>query len=202
MKKNKIYSASDFQNATVSVVVETCKWVIDSIDYTAEGTYSQAPLFVAEMRRLVKAVTDDEYEGYVDASNEMCPTRRYFVHEGHQLYNELYRRYVLADGDKEDFKSYVMKDYGKKFFRGYVEQLAGVLYNVTTKRGSSVQRTRLELWHPDYVEPGSTLNEFIRLCNKGVYAPVVEENTDDDPAKMFAGVDPAKLKALLATLKK
>ena len=202
MKKNKIYSASDFQNATVSVVVETCKWVIDSIDYTAEGAHSHAPLFVAEMRRLVKATPDEEYDGYVDASDEMCPTRRYFVHEGHPLYNELYRRYMLADGDKEDFKSYVMKDYSKKFFRGYVEQLTGVLYNVTAKNGCTVQRTRLELWHPDYVEVGSTMNDFIRLCNKGVYAPIVEENTDDDPAKMFAGVDPAKLKALLATLKK
>lgn len=201
MKKNKIYSASDFRSASVSVVVDGCFWVIDRVDYTKEGSYSGTPLFELELKQLI--MPDDSGDGYVDASAEMQPNRTYFVREGRPLYNKLLSMWRIADGDKEDFVSYVMKEYANKKFRGRVECVTGISYTKPTKSGGSITKSRMEAWYPESYDEGRVLDDFLYLCNIGVYKPIVEENTDDDdPAKMLAGVDTAKLKALLAALKK
>lgn len=200
MKKNvKVYSASDFAGANASVLVDTCYWTIDTVSYTKAGQYSQTPLFELELKQIV-GKSNDVPEGFEDASAEMTPNRTYFVREGRPLYNTLVEMWAAADDDKTDFVNYVMKKYAKSAFRGRVERLTGVTYAKETKSGT-VQKSRMEAWYPESMDSPRIMDDFLYLCNKGVYMPVVEEKKED-PTKLLEGVDPATLKALVAALKK
>lgn len=201
MKKNvKVYSASDFVSANASVLIDTCYWTIDTIDYTSVGQYSQTPLFELELKQIVSG-SSDVPEGFEDASAEMTPNRTYFVREGRPLYNTLVEMWMAADGDKDDFVNYVMKKYAKSAFRGRVERLTGVIYSKDTKSGA-IQKSRMEAWYPESMDSPRIMDDFLYLCNKGVYKPVVEEKKEEDAAKLLAGLDPEALKALVAALKK
>lgn len=200
MKKNvKVYSASDFASANASVLIDTCYWTIDAVNYTKVGQYSQTPLFELELKQIVSK-SNDVPEGFEDASAEMTPNRTYFVREGRPLYNTLVEMWAAADDDKNDFINYVMKKYAKSAFRGRVERLTGVTYSKETKSGS-VQKSRMEAWYPESMDSPRIMDDFIYLCNKGVYTPVVEEKKED-PAKLLENLDPATLTALIAALKK
>lgn len=201
MKKNvKVYSASDFASANASVLVDTCYWTIDAVNYTKVGQYSQTPLFELELKQIV-GKSNDVPEGFEDASAEMTPNRTYFVREGRPLYNTLVEMWAASDDDKADFINYVMKKYAKSAFRGRVERLTGVTYSKETKSGA-VQKSRMEAWYPESIDSPRIMDDFLYLCNKGVYTPVVEEKKEEDPAKLLENLDPATLKALVAALKK
>jgi hypothetical protein len=174
--------------------------VIDAANYTKQGQYSNTPLFELELRRVVTAATDVP-EGLVDASAEMTPNRTYFVRDGRPLYNTLVKMWAAADGDKDDFVSAVLSKYKNSGFRGRVERLTGVTYTKKSRAGDVIQRSRMEAWYPEDMDSPRIMEDFIYLCNTGVYTPV-EEDSDEDPTKILAGVDTAKLKAFLATLKK
>ena len=196
-KQNKVYSASDFAGANASVLVDTCYWAIDNVDYTKVGQYSQSPLFELELKQIISA-SDDVPEGFKDVSAEMTPNRTYYVREGRPLYNKLLEMWEAADGDKSDFVTYVMKAYGDGAFRGRVERLTGVTYSKETRSGS-VQKSRMEAWYPESMDSPRILDDFVYLCNKGVYKPIIEEKPVVDS---LDGVDRATLEALLAALKK
>lgn len=201
-KKNvKVYSASDFASANQSVVINNCYWRIDSVDYTKEGQYSNTPLFELELKQVVTGATDVP-EGLEDGSADMVPNRTYFVREGRPLYNQLLAIWQDSDNDKEDFISYVMGKYANKAYRGRVERLSGVNYSKDTKHGTIVQKCTMEAWYPEAYDEGRILDDFIYLCNRGVYKPIIEEKPTVDPATALANIDPATLKALLAALKK
>lgn len=201
MKKNaKVYSANDFVGANASVLVDTCYWTIDTVNYTKVGQYSQTPLFELELKQIVSK-SSDVPEGFEDASAEMTPNRTYFVREGRPLYNTLVEMWSVAGDDKTDFVNYVMTKYAKSAFRGRVERLTGVTYSKETKSGA-VQKSRMEAWYPESMDSPRIMDDFLYLCNKGVYTPVVEEKKEEDSAKLLQDLDPATLKALVAALKK
>lgn len=198
-KQNKVYSASDFQSANASVVIENCLWVIDNIDVTKEGEFSKTPLFELELRQIVTKTDDSIPEGYEDASMEMMPNRTFFVREGRPLYNRLLDIWDAVDGDRNEMHDCVMMEYTHKVFKGRVERLNGVSYTSTTRRGSIVQRSRMEAWYPESMDSPRIMDDFIFLCNKGVYIPVVEEKSEElvDLTK----VDPKIIAAIKAMMK-
>ena len=197
-KNNKVYSASDFASATSAVVVENSWWAIDSVDFTKVGEYSKAPLFELQLKR-INAVDPDAPEGYEDASNELQPNRTYFVREGRPLYNALAEIWDAVDGDGDSMRQYVQTKYGNKAFRGRVERLSGVSYMASTKRGTVIQRSRFECWYPESYDEGRIFDDFIYLCNKQVYTPVVEEKPAEDPlADVIKGLDPKIIAAIKA----
>lgn len=199
MKKNvKVYSASDFAGANASVLIDTCYWTIDTIDYTGVGQYSKTPLFELELKQIVSG-SSDVPEGFEDASAEMTPNRTYFVREGRPLYNTLVEMWLTADGDKDDFVNYVMKKYAKSAFRGRVERLTGVTYSKDTKSGT-IQKSRMEAWYPESMDSPRIMDDFLYLCNKGVYKPVVEKK-NDPIADVIGKLDPKIVEAILAANK-
>ena len=200
MKKQNVYSASDFVNASSAVVVENTYWTIDNIGFTAVGEFSKAPLFELELRKIV-GKQDNVPEGYVDASAELEPNRTYFVREGRPLYNALAQVWESVDGDPDSVRSYVQKEYSSKAYRGRVERLTGVSYLSQTKRGTIIQRSRFECWYPDVYEEGRIMDDFIYLCNRGVYNPVVEKPTDP-LADAIKGLDPKIVAAIKAAMSK
>lgn len=196
-KNNKVYSASDFVNATAAVVVENCWWAIDSIDFTNVGEYSKTPLFELQLKRIVSKDASAP-EGYEDASMELEPNRTYFVREGRPMYNALAELWEAADGDGNVVRDYVNRQYANKSYRGRIERLSGVSYTSTTKRGTVVQRSRFEVWYPESYDEGRILEDFIYLCNRGVYTPVVEEKPIDPLADVIKGLDPKIIAAIKA----
>lgn len=199
-KNNKVYSASDFVNATAAVVVENCWWAIDSIDFTNVGEYSKAPLFELQLKRIVSKDASAP-EGYEDASAELEPNRTYFVREGRPMYNALAELWDAADGDGDLVRDWVSQQYANKSYRGRIERLSGVSYTSTTKRGTVVQRSRFEVWYPESYDEGRILEDFIYLCNRGVYNPVVEKPTDP-LADAIKGLDPKIVAAIKAAMGK
>lgn len=198
---NKVYSASDFTGATSSVVVETCWWAIDSIDFTKVGEYSKAPLFELRLKRII---TKDSSvpEGYEDCSMELEPNRTYFVREGRPMYNALAELWDALGGDGSLVREYVLREYAKKSYRGRVERLSGVKYNASTKRGTVIQRSRFEVWYPEAYDEGRVMEDFIYLCNRRVYTPIVEEKKSVDPiADAISKLDPKLVEAILASKK-
>lgn len=193
-KNNKVYSASDFASATSAVVVENCWWAIDSVDFTNVGEYSKTPLFELQLKRIVTK-DPDVPEGYDDSSIELEPNRTYFVREGRPLYTALADMWEAA-GDTDVVRDYLRQKYANKAFRGRVERLSGVLYTSSTKRGTVIQRSRFELWYPEAYDEGRILEDFIYLCNKQVYTPVIEEKKEDELIDLTK-VDPK----LIATIK-
>jgi hypothetical protein len=198
-KQNKVYSASDFQSANASVVIENCLWVIDNIDVTKEGEFSKTPLFELELRQIVTKTDDSIPEGYEDASMEMMPNRTFFVREGRPLYNRLLDIWEAVDGDRGEMHDHVMMEYTHKLFKGRVERLNGVSYTSTTKRKSIIQRSRMEAWYPESMDSPRIMDDFIFLCNKGVYTPIVEEKPEEliDLTK----VDPKLIATIKAMMK-
>lgn len=198
-KTNKVYSTSDFASANASVVVENAYWVVDNIDCTKAGEFSKTPLFELELKRIV-TVDSDVPEGFVDASQEMQPNRTYFVREGRPLYNALLNIWYGVDGEKEDFVTYAMKEYAKKAFRGRVERLSGVSYTTTTKRGTIIHKSTMEVWYPEALDEGRVLDDFVFLCNRGVYTPDVEEKKPEELIDLTK-VDPKVIAAIKAMMK-
>lgn len=200
-KSNKVYSTSDFTSAASSVVVDNCYWCIDDVSYTKLGEYSKTPLFVLELRRIVNPESSAP-NGWEDASPEMEPNRTYFVREGRPLYNALVRIWDALDGDSEDFANCVMSEYKSKAFRGRVELLSGVSYTTSTRRGTIVNRSSMEVWYPEALSVGRIIDDFVYLCNIGVYTPVVDNTPTDPVADALKGVDPSVVAAVMTALGK
>lgn len=188
-KTNKVYSVNDFRGFNNSILVEETKWYIDSIDCTAVGEYSGLPLFEVGFKRCCDDNADPN-----DATAELEPNRTYFVREGRPLFN------VLANiwEDTEDIRAvcdYVMDNYNGKYFRGRVERLSGVQYQFCTRRGNVVQRSKMEMWYPATVEEGVIVDDFLYLCNKGVFQPILVE-AEDPIKKAIESIDPAVIAAI------
>lgn len=201
MKTNKkVYSASDFASANATVVVENCWWAIDSIDFTKVGEYSKSPLFELQLKRIITK-DPDVPEGYDDSSIELEPNRTYFVREGRPLYTALAEIWE-ALGDADTVRECVRQKYANKAFRGHVERLSGVSYTSQTKRGTVIQRSRFECWYPESYDEVRIFDDFIYLCNRGVYSPMLEEKKPVDPmADVISKLDPKIVEAILASKK-
>jgi hypothetical protein len=193
-KQNKIYSASDFVGATSSVLVESCLWLIDNIFATKQGSVSNTPLFIVELKRLTQPDNSSIPEGYTDASAEMEPSRTYYVREGRPLYNDLLEAWKMLDPDEF---SMIRNSYKNKLYKGRVERLSGVLYDYTSKHGTTSRRTRMEAWYPDSLDEGRVMDDFVSLCNRGVYVPIIEEKLDP-VAEALKNLDPAVIAAIKA----
>ena len=184
---------SDFAGATSSVLVGDCLWTINNVYATKEGSVSHTPLFVVELTRFDTPDTTELPEGFIDASRELEPNRTYFVREGRPLYNDLISLYNNLDED--EFSNVVISKYHNKVYRGRVERLSGVVYNYTNKRGTVCHRTKMEAWYPSSFDENCICDDFIAMCNRGVYVPVEEKNP-------LEGIDPAVVAAVKAALGK
>jgi hypothetical protein len=199
MKKQKVYSVSDFAGVTVSTIVDDSKWVIDSVIPTRAGEFSGKPLFEVQFKQYHPSVEDAD--GMVDATAELVANRTYFVREGRPMYKELLRAWDDVEEDIEDFNSWVDRTYEKKTYSGHVERLSGVTYTKRNKRGVVVQRSRMEAWYIQGSEEGQVLDDFVYLCNKGVYVPLVDEAEKpvaDPVAEMIKGLSPEVIAAIKA----
>lgn len=193
-KQNKIYSASDFQGAVSSTLVENCLWLIDNISATKQGSVSNTPLFIVELKRFTQPDSNGLPEGFIDASSEMEPSRTYYVREGRPLYNSLLEAWKNLDS--EEFST-IRNSYRNKVYKGRVERLSCVLYDYTSKHGTTSRRTHMDAWYPDSLDEGRVLDDFISLCNRGVYVPIIEEKPDP-VAEALRGLDPAVIAAIKA----
>lgn len=193
-KQNKVYSASDFVGAKSSVAVESCLWIIDNISATKQGSVSNTPLFIVELKRLTQSESVGIPEGYVDASAEMEPSRTYYVREGRPLYNNLLEAWKNLDSDEFGM---IRNSFRNKVYKGRVERLSGVLYDYTSKHGTTSRRTRMEAWYPDSLDEGRVMDDFVSLCNRGVYVPIIEEKPDP-VAEALKNLDPAVIAAIKA----
>lgn len=199
MKKQKVYSVSDFANATVSTVVDDSKWVVDSVTATRAGEFSGKPLFEVQFKQY--SPVKEDADGMVDATSDLVANRTYFVREGRPMYKELLRAWGDVEEDVEEFSEWVDMNYAKKTYTGHVERLSGVYYTKRNKRGVVVQRSRLEAWYIVGSEEGQVLDDFVYLCNKGVYVPVIEEAekpTVDPLAEVLKGLSPEVIAAIKA----
>ena len=88
-KNNKVYSASDFQGISSSIVVENSWWKIDRVECTAVGEFSKTPLFELQLTQLESNSGLKLPEGYEDGSSMLRRNRTYFVREGRPMYNML-----------------------------------------------------------------------------------------------------------------
>lgn len=188
---------SDFAGATSSVLVSDCLWTINNVYATKEGSVSHTPLFVVELTRFdTTDATTGLPEGFIDASREMEPNRTYFVREGRPLYNDLMVMYDNVDGG-EEFSYYAVSKYHNKVYRGRVERLSGVIYDYINRRGTVCHRTKMEAWYPSSFDEGCICDDFIAMCNRGVYVPMIEEKKDP-----LEGFDPAIVAAVKAAMGK
>lgn len=209
MKKQKIFTASDFECATISTVLEDCYWTVDTVQATKAGEVSGLPLFKLQLRKLEKS---EELEGgaYIDASSEMVTSRTYFCRDGRPMYNSLSDAWKQL-GDKELFAEcapdlFVAKN-GKgelvpKVYSGHVVRLSGVEYEKESRdHKTTVRKNSLELWYPRGAEPELIMSDFVHLCNKGAYRPILPDPVEkqEDP---LAGFDPAVVAAVMAALGK
>lgn len=197
MKKQKVYSVSDFSTASVSTIVDDSKWVIDSVIPTKVGEFSGKPLFEVQFKQYHPSVEDAD--GMVDATAELVANRTYFVREGRPMYKELAKAWDDVEGDLEEFDAWVDKNYAKKTYCGHVERLSGVTYTKRNKRGVVVQRSRMEAWYIQGSEEGQVLDDFVYLCNKGVYVPLVDEAEKpavDPVAELIKGLSPEVIAAI------
>jgi hypothetical protein len=195
-KNNKVYSMSDFAGAKSLTLVADCLWTINNVYATKEGSVSHTPLFVVELTRFDVPNTTGLPEGFIDASREMEPNRTYFVREGRPLYNDLMSLYDNFDSC-EEFSYYAVSKYRNKVYRGRVERLSNVVYDYTNSRGTVCHRTKMEAWYPSSFDEGCICDDFITMCNRGVYVPVIEEKKDP-----LEGFDPAVVAAVMAAIGK
>lgn len=197
--KAKVYSTSDFQNAVSSIIINDCFWLIDSVRHTKVGEYSKAPLFELQLKQYVKPA--DAPEGFTDGSMLLTRNRTYYVREGRPLYNELV---TMWKDLQEDFAEEFINMYEKTVFKGHVERVDGISYHKSTRWGTVVSSSRVEFWYPVEYETGTALEDFVYLCNKGVYTPVVEKEKKSAPdpiAEAISKLDPKIVEAILAMKK-
>lgn len=197
MKQKKVYSVSDFASANASVVVGNSPWIIDNIGVTRNGEFSHTPLFELELKQLIAGDCSDLPDGYRDGTAAMAPNRTYYVRDGRPLYNELLRAWECFDGEIDDFRDNILNTYAKTAFRGRVECLTGVTYTKEGRNGTVIQKNRMEVWYPATCDDGKVFDEFIFMCNKGVYTPVVEKTPTVDPIVEAIGkLDPKLIEAI------
>lgn len=199
-KQNKVYSASDFQGITSSIVVENTWWKIDHADCTAVGEFSKTPLFELQLTQFESNSGLKLPDGYEDGGLLLRRNRTYFVREGRPMYNILANMWSACE-DIESINMCIKRDMGSKLFAGHVERMSGVEFSRTTKRGTTISSSKLEVWYPEEFEPGTIVEDFVFLCNKGVYTPVVEEKKPDSIVEAISKIDPELIKAILASKK-
>lgn len=185
-----MYSVSDFKNAVSNIVIDDCYWLIDDVDKTKAGEFSKAPLFKLQLKQHVTPRSDVP-EGFIDASTALVRNRTYFVREGRPLYNELV---ALWKDLGEDFSYEFMQNYSKSVFYGHVERISGVSYSKKSRGGSVITSTKAEFWYPSDYEEGTAMDDFIYMCNKGVYTPIIDDTPNADPmAEVIAKLPPELL---------
>lgn len=212
MKQNKVYSASDFSGVSINVIVEDCYWTVDHVSATKSGQYSKLPLFEVQLKQLVLGQkADDLPAGFVDSSSDMVPNRTYYVREGRAMYNGLANIWQGLEGDQQLFPTSALNSFWQKdakgksvqqVYRGHVVRLTGVNYTKLSRdRESVISRSSLELWYPAGMEPEVIVDDFVRLCNRGVYTPILPDPAEkqEDPLK---GIDPKIIAAVMAALGK
>ena len=200
MKIKKSYSTSDFVNASSSIVVENSWWMIDSVSCTAVGEFSKAPLFEIQLKQFESNNDMELPEGYEDGSMLMVRNRTYYVREGRPMFNDLARVWESCE-DEDAIRGWVMNNWSNKLFAGHVERLTGISYTRETKYGTVVSSSKLEVWYPKHFEEGIILDDFVYLCNKGVYTPVIEEKKSDPVVDALRNLDPKVIEAILAMKK-
>ena len=201
MKKQKVYSASDFVGMTSNILVEDCWWTADSVLATAPGEHSKLPLFELRLRQIETKKRTDLPEGFIDASSKLTRTRSYFVREGRPQYTELVEIWRDAESDA-DFHDDAMDALKGQAFYGHVERVDGVSYTKNTRNGTIVSKSHMDVWYPEEYEPGSAVSDFLYMCNKGIYTPVVDgAEKEDDIKDVIAGLDPAIIKAIMSMKK-
>jgi hypothetical protein len=188
--EKKMYSVSDSKNAVSNIVIADCYWLIDNVDKTKTGEFSKAPLFKLQLKQHV-APREDVPEGFVDGSAALVRNRTYFVREGRPLYNELLS---LWKDLGEDFAYQFMQDYSRSVFYGHVERVSGVQYSKKSRGGSIITSTKAEFWYPSDYEEGTAMDDFVYMCNKGVYTPTIDDTPKVDPmAEAIAKLPPELL---------
>lgn len=211
MKQNKVYSASDFSGVGVNVI-DDGYWTVDRVTATKAGQHSSLPLFEVQLKKLdIEQKATDLPAGFIDASNDMVPNRTYYVREGRAMYNTLATIWQGLEGDQQLFptaaaNSFWQKEKGKptqKVYRGHVVRLTGVNYTKLSRdKETIISRSSLELWYPSGMEPEVILDDFVRLCNKGVYTPLIEDEKPASQQVDLSQVDPAIIAAVMAALGK
>lgn len=212
MKKNRIYSASDFAyGVNVQVAIEDCYWTVDYVSATKAGQHSMLPLFEVQLKQLnLGQKADDLPAEYVDASGDMIPNRTYYVREGRAMYNTLANIWQGVEGDQQLFQAAAARSFWQKnadgklvqqVYKGHVVRLSNISYTKLSRDKTSViPRSSLELWYPAGMEPEVIVDDFVRLCNRGVYTPTLPDPAEkQDP---LAGFDPAIVAAVMAALGK
>lgn len=210
MKKTKIFAESDFASATVSMLVEDCMWTVSSVAATAAGEHSGLPLFKLHLRKVEKI---EQTDGFVDASAELDKTRTYFVREGRSMYDdlaELWRcvsdKSIFAQAAQDLFwtksPSEDSEELVQKAYRGHVLRLSGVEYEKPSRDGKyMVRKNYLELWYPRGYEESAIMQDFLHMCNKGAYVPIISP-TPTAPKMDLSKVDPQIIAAVMAALGK
>lgn len=213
MQNNKVYSASDFSyGVLIQVIVEDSYWTVDYVSATKAGMHSKLPLFEVQLKQLnLGQETTDLPTGFVDASGDMVPNRTYYVREGRAMYNALANIWQGLEGDMSLFPSAAMKSFWQKdakgkpvqqVYKGHVVRLSNISYTKLSRdKESIIPRSSLELWYPSGMEKEVILDDFVRLCNRGVYTPTLP-----DPAEykqdILKDVDPKIIAAVMAALGK
>ena len=208
MKKTRVYSASDFESANISVIIEDCYWTVDAVYPTKVGKHSDLPLFELQLKQVSKPRTSEDLpDGIVDKSADMRPSRTYYAREGRPIYNDLATLW-RGLGDEKLFPDAAFKKLSKSAYMGHVVKLSGVNYTKQSRDGKrAISRSQLELWYPEGYDPDVIMDDFIRNCNRGVYMPLL----DDKPAEKqddslegidLSAIDPKILAALVKALKK
>lgn len=206
MKKMKIFTESDFA-ATVSTIVEDCMWTVSSVAATTVGEHSGLPLFKLHLRKVEKA---EEVNGFVDASAELDRTRTYFVREGRPMYDDLSTLWSCVP-DKGAFAQAAQDlfwaksssgELVQKAYKGHVLRLAGVEYEKPSRDGKSmIRKSSLELWYPRGYEESAIMQDFLHMCNKGAYVPIINP-TPAAPKIDLSKVDPQIIAAVMAAMGK
>lgn len=210
MKNSKVYSASDFSGVGINVV-DDGYWTVDYVTATKAGQHSKLPLFEVQLKKLnIEQKECQLPAGFMDCSEDMVPNRTYYVREGRTMYNALANIWQGLEGDMSLFPSAAMKAFWQKdakgkpvqqVYRGHVVRLTGVNYTKLSRdKESVISRSSLELWYPTGMEPEVIVDDFVRLCNRGVYTPILPDPAEkQDPLK---DVDPKIIAAVMAALGK
>lgn len=201
MKKQKSFSASDFVGMTSSILIEDSWWTADSILATTPGEYSKLPLFELRLRQIETKKRANLPDGWVDATSKLTKTRSYFIREGRPQYTELVELWRDSDGDKDAFYEDALASLKGSAFYGHIERVSGINYTKRTRNGAIVAKSYMDVWYPEEYEVGSAISDFLYMCNKGVYTPVINEEKEDDIQDVIARLDPAILKAIMAMKK-
>lgn len=196
-KTNKVYSASDFQGLNVTMAVEDCYWAIDTIHPTKTGD-SGKPLFEVGLKMIRQGQNTNVPDGWVDGTALMSRNRTYYVREKRPLYTKLLEIWETL-GDDPVFMQACKQELGTTAFMGHVERLSGVKYTKSGNNKTVISCSKMELWYPDEFEPGAIVDDFIYLCNIGVYKPIIEEKKEESID--LTKIDPNVIAAIKAMMK-